>query len=156
MCRDLDLKMLEIADIAAEDSPHNFRMGAVIASRRNILGIGHSKYTAQIPRRLYSTHHRSSLHCAMHAETATLKDALLHGYAVNGATIYVSGFTKAGNRPKSCRPCRNCVRVLCEYGVRRVVYRTSDGNFAESRLNELSTEEMVCTSCNQSSSRLNP
>jgi deoxycytidylate deaminase len=142
-------KMLDKADQMAMNSPFSHMIGAIIVKRGHILGSGYSKRTSNIPRRIYRTHARSSKWNAIHAEIDALKDALGNCSNVRGATVVVSGYTKGGNRPVSCRPCSACMKVLKENGIRSAVFRLPDG-FQLLKLREVDENVKVCTTCNQS------
>ncbi len=143
-------RLLDIADGESLNSTFTYKMGAVIVVRQNIIGKGYSRVSSNIPNRLWRTHPRSSKWNTMHAETSALRDALYDGKNPRGADVIVSGFTQGGHRPVSCRPCRNCLRVLQEHGLRRAIWRIADGTWETAKLADLDVDKMVCTSCDQS------
>lgn len=142
-------KFLRMADDLALASSFHTKMGALLIKRSKIIGKGYSMKTSNIPRRLYQTHSRSSKWDAIHAEMAALKNALYNDMDVRGATIIVSGWTAGMNRPRSCRPCSACVKVLKEWGIKEVVFRLPDG-WQVLKVDQIDDDVRVCSSCDQS------
>lgn len=141
-------KLIAITDALARECEFDTQMGAILVRRSVVIGVGYAKHTSRVPKRIFESHPRSSKWFAIHAEIAALKNALRGNSNINGSTVIVSGFTKGGNRPVSCRPCGPCVEILKEYHVQNVIYATPDG-IEESKLADIDETIPVCTSCDQ-------
>lgn len=70
------------------------------------------------------------IHANIHAELAMV---LRNSGGFAGATVYVARLTKDG-RWALAKPCKCCMAVLADMGVKRVVWTTGPGSFEEVRL----------------------
>lgn len=116
-------RMLDLAAEEAETSQSNFRLGAVLAHKRYIVGRGinasktHTKIAAE---------KKSKIYTLMHAEIAAILDTepahLIH------ADLYVARLKKDGERAMA-RPCEMCMEVIKKHGVNRVFYTIGDNEW---------------------------
>lgn len=110
-----DYNLLRIAKIASRNSNAiNFRLGAVVAKGREILGVGANDTV--------KTHPRSTTpNNKIHAELAAIINARTD---LRGATLYVfrSGFRE---RPLLAKPCKHCQALIKKEGIEFVCYSTT-------------------------------
>ena len=110
-------------------------MAAAIIKGGNIISIGNNKYNRlSYPYKQMNGYSKlSGLHAELDAIKKCSKSSLL------GATIVITGVTKAGNRilTKPCPACRNAIRAV---GIKKIIYfdksgqkhieRIKNGNFS--------------------------
>ena len=110
-------RLFRIAKVAARHSTaSNFKIGAVIARGKKILGVGFNDP--------YKTHPQSNTtYQYIHAELSAIINSRAN---LEGASIYVyrSG---QGERPLLSRPCDCCVELLQKAGISQVFYSTNGG-----------------------------
>lgn len=109
---DTDFAMLTEAIKIADRSPMiRFRTGAVIAYDDTVLSRGWSHKSDLTMTKYFSIH--AELH------------ALIRQHAViPGSTIYIAAINRQGNTVNA-RPCSDCVALLYDERIRRVVYTTT-------------------------------
>ena len=112
-----DLTHLRTAQfIARESDAPNFKMGAVIASGKKLLGLGHNNVT--------KTHPASNTpYSHIHAELAAMLNARTD---LTGTTLYVFRGGKE-ERPLMSKPCKHCQALIRKAGIKTVVYSIKDG-----------------------------
>ncbi len=94
----------------------NFKMGAVIARGRRVLGIGHNN--------VRKTHPKSNTpYGHIHAELSAILNARCD---LNGATLYVFRAGK-NDRPLISKPCKHCQTLIEKTGIKTVVFTITDG-----------------------------
>ena len=97
----------------------NFKLGAVIARGKKILGTGFNDP--------YKTHPRSNTpYQFIHAELSAILSAKTD---LTGASIYVYRRGYKG-RPLLSKPCEHCMELLAREGIKTVFY-TTDGGYAK-------------------------
>jgi deoxycytidylate deaminase len=102
--------------LARQSSATNFKIGAVIAKGKKILGVGFNDP--------FKTHPKSNTpYQFIHAELAAIINARTD---LDGASIYVY---RAGQneRPLLSRPCDCCMELLKRAGIKTVFYSTNGG-----------------------------
>lgn len=106
-------RFVELAKRAARNSTHhNFRVGAVIVRKNQVLSFGHNKPT--------QTHPRSrNAWRRIHAELDAILGVPLE--VLRGADAYIVRITHTGLLAMS-RPCIDCVNLLREVGIRKMYY----------------------------------
>jgi len=135
-----------------------YRMGAILVQKSQIISTGYNRSCGNIPPDIFNTHRKSSLLGILHAEIDAILGVLpgLNAQLDSRTKIYVSGISKAGN-PIIAMPCKNCIRVLWNCGIKRIYYSTKIG-YEYLRLEEYNIDALVrrehCSSCDQSLSRL--
>lgn len=115
-------KLFRMAKLMARQSTAtNFKMGAVIAKGKRVLGVGFNDP--------YKTHPKSNTpYQFIHAELAAILNARTD---LNGACIYVyrSGHNE---RPMLSKPCEHCMELIHRAGIKTVFYSTNGGFAKES------------------------
>jgi deoxycytidylate deaminase len=103
---------LNLAKTTARHSNYKIKMGAVIVQHGTPIAVGFNRVKSH-PRWV------SNLNATVHAEISAL---IVAGKCdVTGAIIFVYREHKNG-LPALARPCANCMAVLAERGIKRVVY----------------------------------
>lgn len=103
-----------LAKLASMKSTHRVKMGATITNKGKSYSTGTNKI------KTHPTFANPSLHLkvSIHAEI----DCILKSKSnVNGDTIYVYREDLEG-RPKLARPCKDCIKSLKEFGIKRIYY----------------------------------
>lgn len=108
----------------AHTSPYGrFRVGSIIAQRKNILSYGvNQKKTHPIQAKFSCRKHVAAW---LHAETHAISNAKAGDLI--GSDCYVARVLMDGSWGNS-RPCNGCMDALKYYGVRRTIYYC-DGSF---------------------------
>lgn len=115
-----DHTMMRIAKLMSRKSnAPNFKMGAVIARGRKILGLGAND--------VIKTHPKSnSPYAHIHAELAAILNARTD---VSGSTLYI--FRAGSNEaPLLAKPCKHCQILIKKENIKFVVY-SNYGSFAK-------------------------
>jgi deoxycytidylate deaminase len=117
-------RFVRLAERAARCSTHNFRVGAVVVKRNQVLSIGFNQ-----PGKTHPKAHTAWQR--IHAEL----DAVLHlpHDETRGATMIVVRLTKTGLLAMS-RPCGVCYALLRYAGFKSVAYSTAERVIVEERI----------------------
>lgn len=113
--------MLEHAISLARENPTDLnRMAAIIAKRREVLGIGLNSRKTHPLQYFFS---KSHVKVSVHAEIAAIIDALKTNEAEDliGSSIFVARVLKNGSRA-TAKPCEICQRAIKAYGIKAVYY----------------------------------
>lgn len=109
---------MEIAEVVAKRSkdPHT-KVGAVLVKDNRILGIG---YNAEPKNFAYNFdwHSDEKYDYVIHAELNAIANATFFGNSIDGSTIYLT-----------LSPCHECMKLLVQYGVKTVYYKTEYKDF---------------------------
>lgn len=119
------IRFFDMARKLSKKSEYSHQLGAVVAKKNKVLGLGFNKP--------YKTHPRSNNRFkTTHAEL----DAILGLSAeeLTGATIYVYRETKDGS-PANSKPCQYCQMLIKKAGIKKVCY-TDEGKFKEYLTND--------------------
>lgn len=118
-----DKFFLDIATRLAEESHCiSLKVGAVIVKDNRIISMGYNGTPAgtincdeALKTGIYNKeqHHEWSLINEIHAEMNALMFAVKSGISVDGCTMYVTH-----------QPCDQCLKNICQSGIKRVVYIT--------------------------------
>lgn len=112
--------------IARESDAPNFKMGAVIASGKKMLGLGHNNVT--------KTHPASNTpYSHIHAELAAMLNARTD---LTGTTLYVFRGGK-NDRPLISKPCKHCQALIAKAGIKTVIFSVNGG------YKKVATEELL-------------
>lgn len=112
-----DYRMFEIAALLSKDSnAPNFKLGAVIAKGRQVLGVGFNDIEKTHPESPTMGQH-------IHAELSAILNSNNVG-ELRGASIYIY---RGINRPLMAKPCRHCHALLKRVGIRKMFYTITDG-----------------------------
>ena len=114
---------LLLAYTVAKQSPSRYRLGAVVAKRNRVLGVGFNNQgkTHPIMRKYDPGEFRPG---GIHAEVKACQGASYR--ELNGAEIYVARVLRSGE-PALAKPCEICQRFLRAMGVRLAYYSLPDG-----------------------------
>lgn len=108
-------KFTQLALREAYQSQEQKRLGAVVARRGKILGVGsNTRKTHPLSRATYQTTH------AEVAAIASAKDSL------QGATLYVVRILRDGSVAMS-KPCPGCQALAESVGIKTIIYTTDCG-----------------------------
>ena len=110
---------MELAEVVAKRSkdPHT-KVGAVLVKDNRILGIG---YNAEPKNFTYNFDWNSDekYDYVIHAELNAIANATFFGNSIEGSTIYLT-----------LSPCHECMKLLVQYGIKTVYYKTEYKDFA--------------------------
>ena len=105
-------RFVELAKRAARHSQHSMRVGAVVARKNQVLSLGFNQPTKTHPK---SRNEFARIHAELDAILGVPLDAL------RGTSVYVVRLTKT-NLLASSHPCKDCMNLLREVGVRKVFF----------------------------------
>ena len=117
--------MLAIAQAAALNSDHRYRLGAVIVSGSRVMGVGWNK-TRNRPANVSFKHIKE---CTVHAEV----DALRGLAPLRRASCFVARLDAYGS-PTLARPCDDCWQALTDAGVTKVYWTVDEETVGVSRV----------------------
>ena len=122
-----DEYFMDIAEVVARRStcPRK-HVGAVIVRDKTILSTGYNGSGRGLPHCDDAGHMMVDGHCVrtIHAEVNAVVQAAKNGTRIDGATIYVTA-----------SPCWNCIKTICNVGIKRIVYEEFD---RDERISEVS------------------
>lgn len=116
-----DIRFLNLAKVQSEKSEATFKLGCIIVKNGKIISRGHNIYK-------FHREYGSGYHKFLHAEGKAIQEAFKRVDSIRGCVAYV--YRKGKNMAK---PCHDCMGLLKEYGVKRVVY-TCEGYFLEQKV----------------------
>lgn len=116
------------AKSVSELSDHKQRIGAVVVLKHRIISSGFNKKTKTHPlQKKYNQYRFSedSVHTC-HAELSALLPLIRDGVDLSDASIFV--FRSHRNGSLACaRPCKSCMELIKDCGIKRCFYSTEDG-----------------------------
>lgn len=117
-----DETYFEIADIIAKRSKDpRTKVGAVLVKEKSVIGLG---YNAE-PRNSvleFDWHTEEKYKYVVHAEINAISNASRLGINCIGSDIYITH-----------SPCMNCIKVLIQFGIKRIFYRKRYTDFEISK-----------------------
>ena len=105
-------RFVELAKKAARCSTHQFRVGAVVTHRNQVISFGYNKPTKTHPK---SRNRWGRIHAELDAILGVPLDVL------RGANVYVVRLTRSGLLATS-RPCVDCLAYLRDVGIRKMFF----------------------------------
>lgn len=119
------------AQIAAsiDRTEQQWRLAAVVAHGRNILGIGQNTYNV-VPALA-----GDFSHCSVHAEIAALNQTKLAHHVPRKAAIYVARVNSTGFG--LARPCNECYQEMVACGIKRAYFTDDQGNIHCERISDV-------------------
>ena len=104
----------------AQKSQHKYKVGAAIVKGRKIVSLGHNshKTSPYIKHNISDTTLVDRLHAEMSCICKSQND-------ISGSKIYVGRLSPSGF--KNARPCKLCMSMIREAGIKEVYYSTNDG-----------------------------
>ena len=127
-----DYRYFEVAKSIAKTSDYRrTKIGAVVVYKKKIiLAVGCNTYKTHPIQKYYNKYRFSEDSCrahTLHAETqALLKISKYDDINLSEATIYTYRDLADGSLAKS-RPCKSCMNIIKDYGIKRICYTTYDG-----------------------------
>ena len=107
-----------------------FKVGAVIVQKNKLISAGANSDKSHPIQKRYDKERGFKTHHSCHAEVRAILNSKLN--SLTGCTVYVYRETKNGVLGKS-RPCPACIKMLRDYGIKRMCYTTEEG-FCEETL----------------------
>jgi deoxycytidylate deaminase len=96
---------------------HNYLLGALL-SDKNRRSFGVNNYIKTHPTTIQNG---SKYVITIHAEIDAI-NKWKKNWDITSTTLYVFGFTRNGRYPISTKPCDNCMSVISQVGIPRIVY----------------------------------
>jgi len=119
-------RMLYLAEQESKKSTYYQPIGAIFINGNKILSRGYNQLRHKAIGGGMSGY--TAFSCSLHAERDCLSK--LKKERIRGGTLIIYRGTKAGDSALA-RPCRQCMWMLTELGVRRVVYSTGQAPYFE-------------------------
>lgn len=126
---DIDLLSTLVSVLEARPLVANHRVGAIVARNSKIISFGLSSYKTHPLQKKFAKNPKA-IH--LHAEVDAIKNALRKARVekLSKYTIYVARIKKDGTIA-TAKPCKGCARAIAHFGLKRVVYTTSNGGVVE-------------------------
>lgn len=120
-----DLKYLRLAETVGEYSDYNrIHIGSCIIKKHSVISTGCNKTKSHPIQNKYNNalEYAKKKDC-LHAEIDALIKA---GKEAKGSTMYV--FRRGlDNIYRNCKPCPACMKMITDYGIKRIVYTIENG-----------------------------
>lgn len=113
-------RFFDIARRLSKKSDYCHQLGAVVAKKNKIVGLGFNQPHKTHPR---SNNRFKTIHAELDAILGLAKEDL------EGSTIYVYREHKDGS-PANSKPCQYCQMLIKQAGIKKVCY-TDDGQYKE-------------------------
>lgn len=130
-----DYKYFEVAKTVASTSTYErVKIGCIIVLKKHIISVGVNSYKSHPIQKYYNRFRFNpddAINHTLHAEIQALL-MLPKDLDVSDATLYTYREFKDHQLAPS-RPCQSCMRMIKDYGIRRICYTTEDG-FCEENL----------------------
>ena len=123
-----ELSYFRVAKNTALSSNHpRYKLGAVVVHKHQIISTGSNNFYKSHPMQVELNKKRfdAQIRGAIHAEVAALLP-LINKVDLSNATIYIYREHKDGTLAMS-RPCKGCMSIIRECGIRKIYYTTDKG-----------------------------
>ena len=121
--------LFRAARSVAELSDHpKHKVGAIVVLKHRIISSGFNSNIKTHPLQKKYNQYRFSADSPhkCHAELSALLPLIKEGKNLSGASIYV--YRQHKNEILACaRPCRSCMELIKDCGIKRIFYTTEDG-----------------------------
>lgn len=125
MITNTDLKYLKLAETMSNYSDYKrIHIGSCIIKKRCVISTGYNKVKSHPIQNKYNNilSFKKSKDC-LHAEIDALIKASIDA---RGATMYI--FRRGNdNIYRNCKPCPACMKMIKDYGIKRIVYTIENG-----------------------------
>ena len=108
-------------------SHHRHKVGAIVVMKHRIISSGCNSMKTHPLQKQYNKYRfkEDSVH-ACHAELVALLPLIRDNVDLADASIYVYREHKNGT-PGCARPCKSCMELIKDVGIKRIFYTTDDG-----------------------------
>lgn len=108
-------------------SHHRHKVGAVVVMKHRIISSGCNNMKTHPLQKQYNKYRfaEDSVHTC-HAELVALLPLINDGVDLSDASIFVHRSHKNGTLARA-RPCKSCMELIKDCGIRRIFYTTEDG-----------------------------
>ena len=108
-------------------SHHRHKVGAVVVMKHRIISSGCNNMKTHPLQKQYNKYRfdEDSVHTC-HAELVALLPLINDGVDLSDASIFVHRSHKNGTLA-CARPCKSCMELIKDCGIRRIFYTTEDG-----------------------------
>ena len=105
-----------------------YKIGAIVVSKHRIVSSGVNSNSKTHPLQKQYNRYRFADDCAhkCHAELAALLPLIRDEEDLSGSSVFVYREHKNGIRAMA-RPCKSCMALIKDCGIRRIFYTTEDG-----------------------------
>lgn len=123
-------------DIAKKESHkstfHNFHLGCVVIYNGKIISKASNTFKTHPIQKQYNTERYTDDYSphSMHAEIAALTKIMHQDINYSRCEVYIYREFKNGN-PAMARPCRSCMKMIRELGIKKIHYSTNYGYATE-------------------------
>lgn len=107
--------------------PYNYLIGAML-SYKNKRSFGINNYVKTHPITIQPNNVRYIV--TIHAEVAAINN-WNNNWNITESSLYVIGLTKSGNFTYSSKPCNQCMKLIKNIGVKRIIYFNFSNNNLE-------------------------
>lgn len=113
------VKFLPLAIKLANKSSHHYKHSAILIKRNRVLDVGINQEKTHPRAKSYYNNFRlhAEQHCLMGNKLEEVKNSDMLTVRIDW-----NGQLKCG------RPCHVCFPLIAEYGIRRIIYSTNEGN----------------------------
>jgi deoxycytidylate deaminase len=113
--------------ISTLGSHHRHKVGAVVVMKHRIISSGCNNMKTHPLQKQYNKYRfdEDSVHTC-HAELVALLPLINDGVDLSDASIFVHRSHKNGTLA-CARPCKSCMELIKDCGIRRIFYTTEDG-----------------------------
>lgn len=121
-----DIKFIELARLVASQSQHKYyKIGAVLVRQGKVISIGSNVYKTH-PQQIscFTNEHGSSIHAELNAIIGHSR------HLFKKATIYTVRI-RADNTISISRPCKSCISILKDLGIKKMLYSDRTGSIQE-------------------------
>lgn len=123
------MAFFKAAKAVSELSDHEqYKIGAVVVSKHRIIssGFNHHNKTHPLQKRYNRFRFEGDAVHTQHAELAALLPLIKENTDLSNATLYIHREHK--DHTLACaRPCKSCMKLIRDVGIRRVFYTTNIG-----------------------------
>ena len=125
-----DLRYFEIAkNISLSSTYPKIKIGAIVVIKKHIISFGVNSTKSHPIQKIYNKFrfdemNRYSNH-SLHAEVHALV-SVPNNVDLSDANIYIYRQNMNG-KLAMCRPCCSCMKMIKDYGIKKIYYTTEDG-----------------------------
>lgn len=124
-----EMSHFKVARAVSELSDHpNYKIGAAVVLKHRVISSGTNSDTKTHPLQKHYNKYRFTADSPhkCHAELLALLPLMKEDVDLSYASIFVYREHKNG-KPAMSRPCRSCMQLIKDCGIKRIFYSTEDG-----------------------------
>lgn len=120
---------IKIATTEAMKSEMNFKHGAIVWNKK--IGIVSKAHNRRVPKQRLTNRSRT-----LHAEVGAIIKAIARQRTTDLSDLNIMVIRKSKTKLSNSKPCKNCMNLIKETGIKNIYYSTTEGEIIRRLNNE--------------------